>query len=216
MATRIFNVPNQLTLLRLGFLPLFLILIIYDRYGWGLAVLLIAAITDGLDGLLARRLNQRTALGAYLDPIADKMLLSSSFLVLALKGKIHWWVTVVVMARDAILLTTAVVIILVAGYRRFPPSIFGKVTTFVQILLVFVVVTQAALPAAGLDPVQSNRAVPTLAPVSVGHPQSARRHHDTIGLPEVAPLRRKPSGITVSIGIVHYTVLGDASAVPPP
>ncbi len=155
MATRIFNVPNQLTLLRLGFLPLFLILIIYDRYGWGLAVLLIAAITDGLDGLLARRLNQRTALGAYLDPIADKMLLSSSFLVLALKGKIHWWVTVVVMARDAILLTTAVVIILVAGYRRFPPSIFGKVTTFVQILLVFVVVTQAALPAAGLDPVQS-------------------------------------------------------------
>ena len=122
MATRLFNVPNQLTLLRLGFLPLFLILIIYDRYGWGLAVLLIAAITDGLDGLLARRLNQSTALGAYLDPIADKMLLSSSFLVLALKGKIHWWVTVVVMARDAILLTTAVVIILVAGYRRFPPA----------------------------------------------------------------------------------------------
>jgi cardiolipin synthase len=75
--------------------------------------------------------------------------------VLALKGKIHWWVTVVVMARDAILLTTAVVIILVAGYRRFPPSIFGKVTTFVQILLVFVVVTEAAFPAAGLDPAQS-------------------------------------------------------------
>ena len=73
MATRLFNVPNQLTLLRLGFLPLFLILIIYDRRGWGLAVLLIAAITDGLDGLLARRLNQSTALGAYLDPIADKM-----------------------------------------------------------------------------------------------------------------------------------------------
>ena len=153
MAPRIFNVPNQLTLLRLGFLPLFLI--IYDRYAWALTVLLIAGLTDGLDGLLARRLNQRTALGAYLDPIADKMLLSSSFLVLALKGKIHWWVTVVVLARDAMLLTTAVVIILVAGYRRFPPSIYGKLTTLLQILLVFVVVTQAAFPAAGLNPLQS-------------------------------------------------------------
>ena len=155
MAPRLFNVPNQLTLLRLGFLPLFLILIIYDHYGWGLAVLSIAAVTDGLDGLLARRLNQRTAIGAYLDPIADKMLLSSSFLVLALKGKIHWWVTVVVLARDGMLLTTAVVIILVAGYRRFPPSIYGKITTAVQIILVFVVVTQAALPAEGLDSVQT-------------------------------------------------------------
>jgi cardiolipin synthase (CMP-forming) len=155
MAPRFFNVPNQLTLLRLGFLPLFLIFIIYDHYRWALAVLLIAAVTDGLDGLLARRLNQRTAIGAYLDPIADKMLLSSSFLVLALKGKIHWWVTVVVLARDGMLLTTAVVIILVAGYRRFPPSIWGKITTAVQIVLVFVVVTQAALPAIGLDSVQT-------------------------------------------------------------
>ena len=155
MQTRIFTVPNQLTLLRLGFLPLFLISVFYEHYRVGLAVLLIAAVTDALDGFMARRLNQRTALGAYLDPIADKLLLSSSFVVLALRGKIHWWLTIMVISRDVLMLTTAAVIILVAGYRRFPPSIYGKLTTFFQIVLVFEAVTQAAFPHAHLQFVQA-------------------------------------------------------------
>lgn len=146
MSKRFLTVPNQLTFLRLAFLPLFLVLVFYEHYRWALAVLLIAAITDGLDGLLARRLNQKTALGAYLDPIADKMLLSSSFLVLALKGKIRWWLTILVLARDVTILTTAAVIILVVGYRPFPPTIFGKLTTTVQIILVFAIITEAAFP----------------------------------------------------------------------
>lgn len=144
MRSRVLTVPNQLSFLRLGFLPFFIILVLYGKYGWALGVLIVAAITDGLDGLLARRLNQRTTLGALLDPIADKLLLSSSFFVLALKGKLHWWLTILVLSRDVLILTTAAVIIIVSGYRPFPPSFYGKLTTFVQILLVFAVLVNNA------------------------------------------------------------------------
>ena len=143
MANRIFTVPNQLTFLRLGFLPLFIILVFYRRYGWALGILVFAGLTDSLDGLLARSLNQKTSLGAYLDPIADKLLLSSSFVVLALNGQIRWWLTILVLGRDVLILTTAVVILLTAGYRAFPPSIYGKITTTLQIFLVFTVLAAA-------------------------------------------------------------------------
>ena len=143
MASRVFTVPNQLTFLRLGFLPFFIISIHYHRYGVALVVLIIAGLTDGLDGILARSLNQKTALGAYLDPIADKLLLSSSFVILALNRNISWWLATLVLSRDIILLTAAAVILVVAGYRPFPPSIYGKATTALQILLVFAVVLLA-------------------------------------------------------------------------
>ena len=109
-------------------------------------------MSDGLDGLLARRLNQKSELGMFLDPLADKLLLSSAFVVLALKGVMEWWLTILVLARDVIILTTAAVILLAAGRRTFPPSIYGKVTTFLQILLLFVTLASAAFPAAGLQP----------------------------------------------------------------
>jgi cardiolipin synthase (CMP-forming) len=137
MASRILTVPNQLTFLRLGFLPFFIILVLYKRYSWALAILVLAALTDGMDGLLARSLNQKSALGAYLDPIADKLLLSSSFVVLAFEGQIRWWLTILVLGRDVLILTTALVILVASGYRQFPPSIFGKIATTLQILLVF-------------------------------------------------------------------------------
>jgi cardiolipin synthase len=143
MATRVFTVPNQLTFLRLGFLPFFIIFIHYHRYGIALAILILAGLTDGLDGLLARSLNQKSALGAYLDPIADKLLLSSSFVVLALNQRIGWWLAALVLGRDVILLTAASVILVAGGYRPFPPSSYGKATTALQILLVFSVVLLA-------------------------------------------------------------------------
>src|ERR1700758_1626728 len=146
MKGRIWTVPNQLTLLRLGFLPIFLSLISYERYQWALLVLVISGLSDLFDGWLARRLNQRSSLGAYLDPIADKLLLSSSFVILALKQKIAWWPTIIVLSRDTLILVVAVVIILISGYRPFPPSIYGKLTTFFQIILVFSVVLSAAYP----------------------------------------------------------------------
>jgi cardiolipin synthase len=146
MKGRIWTVPNQITFLRLGFLPFFLILISYEEYQWALLVLVVAGLSDAIDGILARQLNQRSSLGAYLDPIADKLLLSSSFLILAFKKQIAWWLTIIVLSRDMLILIVAVVILLISGYQPFPPSIWGKVTTAVQILLVFAVVCSAAYP----------------------------------------------------------------------
>jgi cardiolipin synthase (CMP-forming) len=146
MKGRIWTVPNQITFLRLGFLPIFLILIAYEHYRWALFVLVVAGLSDGIDGLLARSLNQRSALGAYLDPIADKLLLSSSFVLLAFKKQLAWWLTILVLSRDVLILIVAVVILLVSGYRPFPPSILGKLTTASEIVLVFLVVLGAAYP----------------------------------------------------------------------
>src|SRR5438270_8352147 len=146
MQGRIWTVPNQITFLRLGFLPLFLILMSYERYRWALLVLVVSGLSDGIDGLLARSLNQRSSLGAYLDPIADKLLLSSSFLILAFKRQLAWWLTILVLSRDVLILIVAAVMILSSGYRPFPPSIYGKGTTFFQIVLVFAAVLAAAYP----------------------------------------------------------------------
>src|SRR5258707_1786474 len=129
MSSRILTVPNQLTFLRLAFLPVFLIAIEYERYELALGILVAAGVSDALDGLLARRLNQRTPLGAYLDPIADKLLLSSSYFILALKGKIAWWLTILVLGRDVLILVACAVILITVGYRPFPPSIWGKAAT---------------------------------------------------------------------------------------
>jgi cardiolipin synthase (CMP-forming) len=133
---RIFTVPNHLTFLRLAFLPYFIIAIPYDRYGVARWSLRAGGISDALDGLLARRLNQKTSLGAYLDPIADKLLLSSSYIVLAFKGQIGWWLAILVLGRDVLILVACAVILLAAGYRLFPPSFWGKATTLFEILLV--------------------------------------------------------------------------------
>jgi cardiolipin synthase (CMP-forming) len=146
MKGRIWTVPNQITLLRLGFLPFFLILVFYEQYRWSLAVLVFVALTDAIDGFLARRLHQRSALGAYLDPIADKLLLSSSFVVLAMGKKVAWWLTIMVLSRDVLLLVVAAVIIIVQGYRPFPPSLLGKATTLFEITLVCFVIFAAAYP----------------------------------------------------------------------
>ena len=119
---------------------------LYDHYSWALAILVLAGLTDGMDGLLARSLNQKSALGAYLDPIADKLLLSSSFVVLAFEGQIRWWLTILVLGRDVLILITATVILLASSYRSFPPSVYGKITTLVQILLVFNTLAYAVFP----------------------------------------------------------------------
>jgi cardiolipin synthase (CMP-forming) len=147
MKAHIWTVPNQITFLRLGFLPLYLILVLYQEYRWALLALVLVAGTDFIDGLLARKLHQQSALGAYLDPIADKLLLSSSFLALAMEKKIAWWLTIMVLSRDILLLVVAAVILIIQGYRPFPPSLLGKATTFFEVGLVFFVLLGAAYPA---------------------------------------------------------------------
>ena len=131
--------PNQLTLLRMVFLPFIVIKIVEGKYWWALILFVLAGLSDGLDGLLARRLKQQTTLGQYLDPIADKLLLSTMFMVLAILHKIAWKYTVLVFSRDISILCASAVLYAIAGLRDFRPSIFGKANTFAQVAAVFFV-----------------------------------------------------------------------------
>lgn len=137
--SRILTAPNQLTLLRMVFVPFIVIHLVEGRYLWALVVFVIAGFSDGLDGLLARTLHQQTLLGEYLDPIADKLLLSTVFLVLSILRKIPWKYTVVVFSRDISILAASAVLFAIAGLRDFRPSIFGKANTFSQVSAVFFV-----------------------------------------------------------------------------
>jgi cardiolipin synthase (CMP-forming) len=135
--SQIFTAPNQLTLLRMIFVPFIVIELVDGHYLRALILLVIAGFSDGLDGLLARRLHQQTLLGQYLDPIADKLLLSTMFLVLSILRKIPWKFTVMVFSRDISILAASAVLFAIAGLRDFRPSIFGKANTFSQIAAVF-------------------------------------------------------------------------------
>jgi len=139
MMRDIFTAPNQLTLLRLIFVPFIIITIFDHHYGWALIIFLVAGVSDGVDGLLARLLHQRTKLGEYLDPVADKLLLSTLFIVLSIVGKINWRVTALVMTRDVFILVIAALLYAVTSYRDFRPSLFGKVNTLAQIVTVVAV-----------------------------------------------------------------------------
>jgi len=136
---QILTAPNQLTLLRMIFLPFIVINLVKDDYKWALALFVLAGMSDGLDGLLARKLHQQTLLGQYLDPIADKLLMSTMFLVLSIEHMIPWKYTVVVFSRDVSILLVSGVLFMIAGLRDFRPSIFGKANTFAQVAAVFFV-----------------------------------------------------------------------------
>ena len=141
--SQILTAPNQLTLARLIFLPFVLIKIVEGHFKGALILFVLAGVSDGLDGLLARRLKQQTLLGQYLDPIADKLLLSTVFLVLSIVHKIPWKFTVMVFSRDICILLVSAVLYAIAGLRDFRPSIFGKANTFAQLAaVVFVMLLQ--------------------------------------------------------------------------
>ncbi len=146
MIRDLLTAPNQLTLLRLLFVPLIIITIFDRHYGLALIIFIVAGISDALDGLLARWLKQRTLLGEYLDPIADKLLLSTLFVVLSVVHKIPWRVTVLVFTRDVFILVIAALLYTVTSYRNFRPSIFGKANTLAQIATVVAVLLYAMYP----------------------------------------------------------------------
>jgi len=137
--SQLLTAPNQLTLLRMLFLPFIVNSFLDQHYTTALVLFVLAGLSDGLDGLLARRLHQQTTLGQYLDPIADKLLLSTLFLVLSVLHKIPWKYTVMVFSRDMAILATSAVLYTIAGLRNFSPSIFGKANTFAQIGAIFFV-----------------------------------------------------------------------------
>jgi len=120
----------------MAFLPFVVIKLVEGHYRGALILFLLAGLSDGLDGLVARRLHQQTLLGQYLDPIADKMLLSTVFLVLSIVHKIPWKFTILVFSRDICILLVGAVLYTIAGLRDFRPSIFGKANTFAQVATV--------------------------------------------------------------------------------
>jgi cardiolipin synthase len=144
MATRILTPSNEITLLRLVFVPVFAILILDRHYRAALAVLTAAALSDVLDGALARLLKQESPLGVALDPIADKILMTTGYITLAFRGALPWWLTIIVLSRDVAIIMTALLISLVAGYRPFHPTLLGKASTGAQVATLFAAVCRRA------------------------------------------------------------------------
>jgi len=144
MATRILTPSNQITLLRLMFVPVFAILVLDRHYRGALAVLSAAALSDVLDGTVARLLKQESPLGVALDPIADKILMTTGYITLALRGGLPWWLTIIVLSRDVTIIMTALLISLVAGYRPFHPTLVGKASTAAQVATLFAAVCRRA------------------------------------------------------------------------
>jgi cardiolipin synthase len=130
---------NQLSLLRVLLVPAFVILVLYGHLGWALVVFAAAGLTDALDGLIARRSGQKTSLGAWLDPMADKLLLVTTFVVLTLPGlglanRLPIWLTVLIISRDVLIVLTVAIVNLAIGKRTFQPSIYGKIATATYIM----------------------------------------------------------------------------------
>ena len=135
------TVATQITLLRLLLVPFVAMSILYHRYGLALIIFGVSGISDLIDGLIARKFGQKTKLGALLDPMADKLLLSTSFILLTLPASqlsvpIPLWLTVMVFGRDILIIVSAVAVALITGFTNFDPTIYGKGSTLLQIVTV--------------------------------------------------------------------------------
>jgi cardiolipin synthase len=156
MSSRIVTVPNMLTVFRMVLIPVFVTLLFYQRFVLALAVFVIAGLTDGLDGLLARRFSQQSQLGTVLDPIADKLMMVTAFIVLSMRSvfpqpvpshlPVPFWVTVAVISRDVFIIVGAAAINIMTGFRGFRPSWLGKVNTTVQIIGIAAIMFAASVP----------------------------------------------------------------------
>jgi cardiolipin synthase len=161
MSSRVVTLPNILTMVRMALIPVFVGALYYQRFGWALAVFVIAGVTDGLDGLFARRFNQYSQLGQILDPVADKLLLVTSFIALSMPSimepsalvqphprhlPVPFWVTAAVISRDVFIIVGAATINVVTGFRGFRPSWLGKANTTVQIVSVVLILAAASFP----------------------------------------------------------------------
>lgn len=137
---------NLLTLARILLIPFIVFWMVQERYALALFLFLVMALTDILDGYIARRWQQRTVLGSYLDPIADKLLLVTSFICLAWMGQIPVWLVIWTVLRDVIIAVSAIFVRITVGAISFPPTVWGKLTTFFQLALVLAVLLVNAVP----------------------------------------------------------------------
>jgi cardiolipin synthase (CMP-forming) len=147
-----FTIPNLLSLFRMGLIPLFVIMVVNGDLRKALLVFVVAGVTDALDGFIARFWHQQSPLGAYLDPIADKLLLTTAYVMLSIPSLNHGtllipsWITILVIARDVLMVSVALVLYLAAGVKRFPPSVLSKVNTILQVAAAVLVLVSGAFP----------------------------------------------------------------------
>ncbi|PYQ66849.1 MAG: hypothetical protein DMF53_02795 [Acidobacteria bacterium] len=146
-----FTIPNLLSLFRMGLIPLFVILVMNGDLRKALLVFVVAGVTDALDGFIARFWHQQSPLGAYLDPMADKLLLTTAYVMLSIPSLNHGtlipaWITILVIARDVLIVAVALVLYLAAGIRKFPPSVLSKVNTILQVAAVALVLVAGSFP----------------------------------------------------------------------
>jgi cardiolipin synthase len=142
---KFWNAPNLITLTRVALVPIFALMLFQKRAFGALLVVFLAGLSDVLDGFAARRWHQRTKIGTLIDPVADKILLSAAYILLAIRSLgfthvIPLWLTAVVISRDFIIVAGAIVISLTRGRREFPPTVFGKMSTVFQVATVFWVI----------------------------------------------------------------------------
>jgi len=154
VSTRILTIPNVLTFVRMGLIPVFASLLVYGRETSALIVFAIAGISDGIDGFIARRMKQQSELGTIIDPIADKLLMTTAFVMLTIPGlldpgrhlPVPFWVTAAVIGRDILIIAVAMSITVMTGFRSFKPSWLGKASTFVQVAAVILILVAAVFP----------------------------------------------------------------------
>ena len=154
VSTRVFTIANILTFLRIGLIPVFAIMLVYEHAGWALALFTIAGVSDGIDGFIARRMKQESELGTIIDPVADKLLMTTAFIMVSLPSvmgsgrhlPVPFWVTACVIGRDVAIVCVAASITLMTGFRGFKPSWLGKASTFVQVVGVILILVAAVFP----------------------------------------------------------------------
>jgi cardiolipin synthase len=142
----ILNLPNTLTITRIVIIPLFITAVIYRRYDYALYLFIIAALTDTLDGLIARLTNQKTALGTFLDPLADKFLLVTSFIIFSINDWLPTWLTITVISRDLIVIIGWVLIYLITHTSKVEPTITGKAAIAMQLIVLCYVLLKINFP----------------------------------------------------------------------
>lgn len=151
MSSKVITIPNLLTFLRMALIPVFASLLFYGYSGWALFAFFIAGLSDGIDGFVARRYGQESELGTIIDPIADKLLMTTAFIILTLPNifppvkhlPVPFWVTAAVIGRDVLIVTVAAAINVMTGFRGFKPSWLGKLSTTVQVLAVGLILIAA-------------------------------------------------------------------------
>ncbi len=156
MTSTVLTIPNILTFFRMVLVPVFAILMIYGHEGWALAAFTVAGFSDGIDGFVARRFKQESELGTIIDPVADKLLMTTAFVILSIPAvfgpdppnhlPVEPYVTIIVIGRDVLIVTVAGAINVMTGFRGFQPSWLGKASTFVQVIGVMLILIAAVFP----------------------------------------------------------------------